>query len=93
MSLDGQHTIDSYLNNTEGIGPNNLTDFSICLRFNLNYLKPISNSILSYSTFYDANALNVEIVKKSGELLLIYICKYIKKNQVSLISKIKYKVS
>ena len=84
FSLDGKHASDYYLNNTEGIGPNNLTDFTLCLRFNVNFLKPISNAILSYSTFLEDNALNVEVIKQSGGSLLIYICKYIKREQVSI---------
>ena len=90
MALDGRHTTDFYLNNTEGIGPNNLTDFTICLRFNVNFLKPISTGILSYSTFLEDNALNVEVIKQSGGTLLIYICKYIKRDQVSNQSEYTY---
>ena len=47
LSIDGIYTIDSYLKHTEGIGPNDLTDFSLCLRYNINYLRPIINTMVS----------------------------------------------
>ena len=80
MAIDGLHTIDSYLNHTEGIGPNNLTDFSVCLRFNVNYLKPELSTLLSYSTFLSDNMLFVVLMKESGGSLLLvasrcYNCK------------------
>ena len=84
--MHGRHSIDSFLNHTAGIGPKNLTDFTICLRFNINFLKPIYNSLVSYSTFLDDNALIVEVVIDSGSgHLLLYVCKYIKKNQVIMV--------
>ena len=84
LSMDGSHRIDTFLNHTAGIGSKNLTDFTICLRFNINFLKPIKNALVSYSTFLEDNALNVEIDKRNDGLLL-FICKYIKRNQVSYI--------
>ena len=74
--MDGQYTIDTYLNNTEGIGQNNLTDFTLCLRFYINNLKPASTSLLSYSNFLDDNALTVEIRKTSKQIYTLVICKY-----------------
>ena len=71
LAIDGQHTIDSYLNHTEGIGPNNLTDFSFCLRFNVNYLKPEISTLLSYSTFISDNTLFIVLMKESGGSLLL----------------------
>ena len=74
--MDGQYTIDKYLNHTEGIGPNNLTDFTLCLRFYINYLKPSIVSLLSYSNFMDDDALVVEFKKISKQIYLLIICKY-----------------
>ena len=71
LAIDGQHTIDSYLNHTEGIGPNNLTDFSFCMRFNVNYLKPEISTLLSYSTFISDNTLFIVLMKESGGSLLL----------------------
>ena len=76
LSMDGQHTIDTYLNHTKGIGPNNLTDFTLCLRFYINNLKPAATSLLSYSNFLDDNALTVEIRKTSKRIYTMVICKY-----------------
>ena len=76
LSMDGQYTIDTYLNHTEGIGPNNLTDFTLCLRFYINTLKPFTTSLLSYSNFLDDNALAVDIRKISKQIFVLIICKY-----------------
>ena len=83
FAMDGFHNLDSVLKHKDGIGPNNLTDFTLCLRFNINFLKPTTSSLLSYSTFLEDNALNVELLKQSGGYLLFYVCKYIKREQVS----------
>ena len=91
FSLHGRHTTDAYLNHTEGIGPNNLTDFTLCLRFNVNFLKPTTSSLLSYSTFLEDNAINVEVLKQSGGSLLFYVCKYLKREQVSMVIKYRLK--
>ena len=82
LAMDGRHTIEPYLNHTLGIGPKNLTDFTVCLRFNLNFLKPMVSVLLSYSTFLSDNALNFEIFRPSGGGLEFYACKYSKINQV-----------
>ena len=83
LSMDGHHTIDSYLNHTEGIGPNNLTDFTVCMRFNVNFLKPKVSSLLSYSTFLSDNAFDIGIMQRSELILQFYICKYGSFGQVS----------
>ena len=82
LSMDGRHTIDTYLNHTEGIGPNNLTDFTVCLRFNVNFLKPKFSSIISYSTFLSDNAFEFGFTQRSRSLLL-YFSKYGSLGQVS----------
>ena len=76
MEMDGQNTIDSYLNHTEGIGQSNLTDFTICLRFNVNYLKPSYSSMLSYSTYLSDNALEIGLRQRPGGVIILYYCKY-----------------
>ena len=89
FSMHGRHNIDSFLNHTAVIGPKNLTDFTLCLRFNINFLKPIYNALVSYSTFLEDNAINFEVKEDSGQLLL-YICKYIKRNQVIHLTAIRF---
>ena len=86
LAIDGLHTIDSYLNHTEGIGPNNLTDFSVCLRFNVNYLKPELSTLLSYSTFLSDNTLIITLLKETGGSLLLVCskCYNCKLEQVSI---------
>ena len=82
LAMDGRHTIETYLNHTLGIGPKNLTDFTVCLRFNVNFLKPTVNAVLSYSTFLSDNALNFEIYRTSSGGLELWACKYSKISQV-----------
>ena len=85
LSIDGIYTIDSYLNHTEGIGPNDLTDFSLCLRYNINYLRPIINTMVSYSTWWSDNSLLLIFIKKSDGSLMLRGCKcgYCSVEQVS----------
>ena len=81
LSMDGHYNIDSYLNHTSGIGIENLDDFTICLRFNVNFLKQTSSSLVSYSTSTSDNSINFYIDYISGGSLLLYICKYYDRNQ------------
>ena len=76
LAMDGHHTIEPYLNHTLGIGPKNLTDFTVCLRFNVNFLKPTVNAVLSYSTFLSDNALNFDLYRPSSGGLELFACKY-----------------
>ena len=62
LSMNGKMTIDSYLNHTNGIGPENLMNFTLCVRFNVNFLRPQLSSILSYSTFLEDNTLVIELI-------------------------------
>ena len=75
LSIDGIYTIDSYLNHTEGIGPKNLTDFSLCLRYNIYHLRPIINTMVSYSTWWSDNSLLLIFIKKSDGSLMLRGCK------------------
>ena len=84
LAIDGRHTIETYLNHTLGIGPKDLTDFTVCLRFNLNFLKPMVSVLLSYSTFLSDNALNFDLYRPSSGGLELYVCKYYKIKQVGL---------
>ena len=90
--MDGRYTVDTYLNHTEGIGTDNLTDFTLCLRFYINNLKPVQTSLLSYSNYLNDNALYVEIRKTSERIYFLFICNYRYSqvstfNDFSLISK------
>ena len=78
LAMDGRHTIETYLNHTLGIGPKNLTDFTVCLRFNVNFLKPTVNAVLSYSTFLSDNALNFDLYRPSSGGLELLVSKYLK---------------
>ena len=78
--MDGQYSIEPYLNYTQGIGPNDLTDFTFCLRFNVNYLKPKFSTLLSYSTALSDNSFLVDLWMRSKTVILS-LKKYPKHNQ------------
>ena len=87
--MDGKYSIEPFLNYTQGIGSNNLDDFTICLRFYVNYLKPLDTYPLSYTTFLEDNSLTMRIsitttdsakTEESKKLTLV-ICKYVELQQ------------
>ena len=87
--MDGKYSIEPFLNYTQGIGSNNLDDFTICLRFYVNYLKPLDTYPLSYTTFLEDNSLTMQIsitttdsakTEESKKLTLV-ICKYVELQQ------------
>ena len=90
LAMDGRHTIEPFLNHTLGIGPKNLTDFTLCLRFNVNFLKPMVSVVLSYSTFLSDNALNFELYTPSSGGLELFACKYQKSKMKQVSSSISF---
>ena len=78
--MDGQYTIDTYMNHTGGIGPKNLSDFTLCMRQNLNYFRGFLPTSLSYATYLNDNSLIVWwIVDQKNPLakLRFLVCKYL----------------
>ena len=77
IAMDGQYTTGTYLKHSNGIGPDDLNDFTLCLRFNVNYLKPLYFPILHYSSFIHDNSLEAffELVD-SGTKIMFAFCKY-----------------
>ena len=84
--MDGQYSIEPYLNYTQGIGPNDLTDFTFCLRFNVNYLKPKHSTLVSYSTAFSDDSFRVDILLGIKTLRLSFK-KFPKYNQGSAFYK------
>ena len=74
--MDGFYTTDPYLNHTLGIGSENLTDLTFCLRFNVNYLKDFVSYPISYSNILTDNAFLVEINYRKSTPPKISVCKY-----------------
>jgi hypothetical protein len=77
--MDGLFSEDTFLNHTGRIGPENLTDFTLCLQQNVNFWRgPISFSF-SYSTDLSDNALTVAFYQDSVAPMTpvkLVICKY-----------------
>ena len=90
--MDGKYSIEPFLNYTQGIGSNNLDDFTICLRFYVNYLKPLDTYPLSYTTFLEDNSLTMRLSitttnsakSEESKKLTLVICKYVEQIHPSL---------
>ena len=78
FAMNGSYSIDYFLEHEEGIGPRNLTDFTLCIRFNPNYLRPYG--LLSYATFLDGDSLAMGFDIRS-ESLHLCVWKYFKLKQ------------
>ena len=76
--MDGVYTKEPHLNHTLGIGSENITDLTLCLRFNVNFLKGITSYLISYSNIITDNSLVFEIQygKSTTSKLFINTCKY-----------------
>ena len=60
---------------TKGLGSEDINTFSVCVRFNVEYLRPRVSSIFTYSTFIYDNALELRLFHKEGKLNLRF-CRY-----------------
>ena len=69
FAMDGRYNIDYFLKHEGGIGPKNLTDFTLCVRFNINYLRPYG--LFSYATFLDDDSLAMGFRIRAKSL---YLC-------------------
>lgn len=67
--MDGFFTIDHFLNHTGGIGNQNLTDFTLCMRVNLNFLRGRMTHPLSYTSDFTDNTLLVYYVIEEEDFL------------------------
>ena len=59
------------------LGSEDLNTFTICLRFNVKFLRPSVLHFLSYSTFIHANSLLSYLKHQSDDKLSFIICKYL----------------
>ena len=57
LSKDGIYSSEPHINHTLGIGPNNLTDVTLCHRFRVSYLKPVVSYMVSYASLTADNTL------------------------------------
>ena len=74
--MNGLFSTDPYMNHTKGIGKENLTDFTLCQRFNVNFFRGISSYPLSYANIQNDNAVNIQIEKNRKKKISFYISKY-----------------
>ena len=77
--MDGIFTEKTFLEHTDGIGPKDLTNFTLCMRFNINFLRGPFTHPFSYASNADDNAIIVWFEKKTNNLLApieLATCKY-----------------
>ena len=83
IALHGQYSVKENLVYTDGLGSEDLDAFTICSRFNVQFLRPTAAHILSYSTFIHANSLISWLKIYSDGKLAFIICKYLGFNKVT----------
>ena len=77
IAMNGHYSMKTYLQHSNGIGPEDLNDFTLCLRFSVNYLKPHDSYILHYSSFIHDNSLQFSTSLDSGAKMVYFqFCKY-----------------
>ena len=66
FQMDGSFSDETFLNHTLGIGSNNLTEYTVCLRFNLNFLRGFYTTFLHYSSWFDDNTIVIDLTWYHG---------------------------
>lgn len=69
---------------SNGLGSEDLNTFSICLRFNVEFLRPEFIEILSYSTYIHDNSLSSWLWFQTDNKLIFQFCKYYNLNRFSI---------
>ena len=66
FQMDGKFSDKTYLNYTGNLGPNNnLTKFTLCQRFNMNYIRGPTTCIFSYASDINDNAI-ITFLRQGG---------------------------
>ena len=80
FQMDGLFSIDTYMNHTGGISQKNLSDFTLCMRQNVNFFRGKLTHSLSFSTLVNDNSLIVWWIHDITNLLAplkFIVCKYV----------------
>ena len=76
FQMNGLFSEETYLNHS-GLGYQNLTELTICLRYNINYFRGgFENALYVYSTWYDDNTLS-SFLNNEGEKWMMQIRKLV----------------
>ena len=75
IGIDRQYNVNENMQYTNGLGSEDLKTFSVCIRFNVAFLRPQLSTLFSYSNFIDDNALSSWFTINNGTLSLNF-CKY-----------------
>ena len=65
---DGLFSPDTFMKHTNGIGPQNLSDWTVCARINLNFLRGRNNFFFSYTNALFDDALNGKIISINNQV-------------------------
>ena len=71
---DGYSSSESFLNHSLGIGPDDLVDFTVCLRFNLNFLRGREQFFLAYANDLSEDALTGSIIQDDRKPMRLQLC-------------------
>ena len=78
--MDGKFSDKSYLNYTGTLGSqNNITEFTLCQRFNINFLRGVMTTMASYTSDINDNAIITWINRDDQNILApleLKSCKY-----------------
>ena len=67
IGTDGQYNVKDYLLYSNDLGSEDLNSFSVCIRFNVEFLRPSVTTLISYSTFISDNTFAAWLSFKDGK--------------------------
>ena len=67
FQINGLFSTESYLTYALGIGPNDLTNFSICERINVEYFRGVYTNFFSYASHYADNSFVFDLRPRQSE--------------------------
>ena len=77
IGIDGQYNVKENMQYTYGLGSEDLNTFSVCVRFNVEFLRPHLSTIFSYSTFISDNTLDFKLkLHNEHDEITLEFCKY-----------------
>ena len=75
IGIDRPYNVNENMLYTNGFGSEDLKTFSVCIRFNVEFLRPELSSIFSYSTFISDNTIS-SWLKLDNDTLTLNFCTY-----------------
>ena len=77
IGIDGQYNVKENMKYPNGLGSEDINTFSICLRFNVEFLRPHVSALFSYTTFISDNTLYIRLkIHDEDDKITFEFCKY-----------------